>query len=154
MSGAILENFAVSEIVESHQNCGREAFVYYYQDKDTKKIGVFSGKLYPMEIKKTSAPQKQLTRVFSELTRLRWSTAQELCFVLRIGCRHLTAKIWSYLFGEYKLKMPLAVTKVTAKGIFNSLTICSFYEVNRQICRLRRETHWNAGCFSCPTTIL
>lgn len=28
----------VSEIVMSYQNCGREAFIYYYQDKDTKEI--------------------------------------------------------------------------------------------------------------------
>lgn len=31
MNGAILENFVVSEIVKSYQNCGREAFVYYYR---------------------------------------------------------------------------------------------------------------------------
>ncbi len=60
MSGAILENFVVSEIVKSHQNCGREAFIYYYRDKDTKEIDILledSGKLYPMEIKKTATPQ-------------------------------------------------------------------------------------------------
>ncbi len=67
MSGAILENFVVSEIVKSYQNCGQEAFIYYYRDKDTKEIDILledSGKLYPMEIKKTATPQKQLTHVF------------------------------------------------------------------------------------------
>ena len=63
MSGAILENFVLSEIVKSHQNCGWEA---YYRDKDTKEIDILledSSKLYPMEIKKTATPQKQLTCV-------------------------------------------------------------------------------------------
>ena len=60
MSGAILENFLVSESVKSHQNCGREAFIYYYRDKDTKEIDILledSGKLYPMEIKKQPRPK-------------------------------------------------------------------------------------------------
>ena len=63
MSGAILENFVLSEIVKSHQNCGWEA---YYRDKDTKEIDILledSSKLYPMEIKKTATPPKQLTCV-------------------------------------------------------------------------------------------
>ena len=67
MSVAILENFVVSEIVKNYQNSGREAFIYYYRDKDTKEIDILledSGKLYPMEIKKTATPQSQLTRVY------------------------------------------------------------------------------------------
>lgn len=40
MSGAILGNFVVSEIVKSYQNCGREPFIYYYRDKDTKEIDI------------------------------------------------------------------------------------------------------------------
>lgn len=72
MSGAILENFVVSEIVKSYQNCGREAFIYYYRDKDTKEIDILledSGRLYPMEIKKTAMPQSKLTRVFGVIDK-------------------------------------------------------------------------------------
>lgn len=84
MSGAILENFAVSEIVKSYQNCGREPFIYYYRDKDTKEIDILleeSGKLYPMEIKKTATPQSQLTRVFGviEKASLERGTGAVLC---------------------------------------------------------------------------
>lgn len=84
MSGAILENFVVSEIVKSYQNCGREPFIYYYRDKDTKEIDVLledSGKLYPMEIKKTATPQSQLTRVFRVIdkTGLERGTGAVLC---------------------------------------------------------------------------
>lgn len=59
ISGAILENFVVSEIVKSYQNCGHEPFIYYYRDKDTKKIDILledSGKLYPIEIKRQPRP--------------------------------------------------------------------------------------------------
>lgn len=67
MSGAILENYVVSEIIKSYYNCGREPNIYYYRDKDTKEIDVImegDGKLYPMEIKKSATPASQLTRVF------------------------------------------------------------------------------------------
>ena len=67
MSGAIIENFAVSEIIKSYHNCGLEPYVYYYRDRDTKEIDMImegDGKLYPLEIKKTATPAPQLTRVF------------------------------------------------------------------------------------------
>lgn len=84
MSGAILENFVVSEIIKSYHNCGREPFIYYYRDKDTKEIDVLledSGKLYPMEIKKTAMPQRQLTRVFGVIDKasLERGTGAVLC---------------------------------------------------------------------------
>ncbi|MPL69367.1 hypothetical protein SDC9_15107 [bioreactor metagenome] len=40
MSGAILENFVVSEIVKSYHNCACEAYIYYYRDKDTKELDI------------------------------------------------------------------------------------------------------------------
>lgn len=72
MSGAILENFVVSEIVKSYYNCGQEPYIYYYRDKDTKEIDLIlegDGKLYPMEIKKTAMPASQLTRVFKVIDK-------------------------------------------------------------------------------------
>ena len=68
MSGAILENFAVAEIIKSYYNCGFEPYIYYYRDRDTKEIDIImegDGKLYPIEIKKTATPASQLTRVFN-----------------------------------------------------------------------------------------
>lgn len=56
MSGALLENFAVSEIMKSYQNAGLEPFIYFYRDRDAKEIDVViegDGKLCPLEIKKT-----------------------------------------------------------------------------------------------------
>ena len=36
MSGALLENYTVSEIMKSYQNAGREPFLYFYRDRDAK----------------------------------------------------------------------------------------------------------------------
>lgn len=90
MSGAILENFVVSEIVKSYQNCGREPFIYYYRDKDTKEIDILledSGKLYPMEVKKTAMPQSQLTRVFGVIDKasLERGTGAVLCMADKLS---------------------------------------------------------------------
>lgn len=72
MNGAILENYVVSEIAKTYLNCGREPFMYYYRDKDAKEIDIvleYDGVLNPIEIKKTSNPGTELTKVFSLLDR-------------------------------------------------------------------------------------
>ena len=84
MSGTILENFTVSEIVKSYYNTGREPFLYYYRDKDTKEIDLIiesNGKLFPMEIKKTATPDIRLTRVFGAIDKspLQRGTSAILC---------------------------------------------------------------------------
>lgn len=84
MSGAILENFVVSEIVKSYQNAGLEPFIYYYRDKDNKEIDIVlerNGTLYPLEVKKTMMPDKRWTNVFGVLdkTSLKRGTGGILC---------------------------------------------------------------------------
>lgn len=72
MSGALLENFTVSEVIKSYYNSGMEPFVYYYRDKDTKEIDLViegNGKLYPIEIKKTATPDVRLTRNFNVINK-------------------------------------------------------------------------------------
>lgn len=72
MSGALLENFAVSEIMKSYQNAGREPYLYFYRDRDAKEIDVImegDGRLCPLEIKKTATPDKRLTRVFGVIDK-------------------------------------------------------------------------------------
>lgn len=102
MSGAILENFVVSEIVKSYLNCGRQAFIYYYRDRDTKEIDILmedSGKLHPMEIKKTATPHSQLTRVFRVIDKadLKRGTGAVLCTTDRLSAfdsQNLIVPIW------------------------------------------------------------
>ena len=72
MNGAILENYVVSEIAKTYLNTGREPFLYYYRDKDAKEIDIIleqDGVLNPIEIKKTSNPGTELTKVFSLLDK-------------------------------------------------------------------------------------
>ena len=102
MSGAVLKNFVVSEIAKSYQNWGQEAFIYYYRDKDTKESDILledSGKLYPMEIKKSVTPPKQLTRVFGVIDKatLERGTGAVLCTTDRLSAfdsQDLIVPIW------------------------------------------------------------
>ena len=67
MSGALLENYVVSEIMKSYQCSATEPYIYYYRDRDAKEIEVIiekDGKLHPLEIKKTASPKRGLTNVF------------------------------------------------------------------------------------------
>mgnify|MGYP000929352765 FL=1 len=84
MNGAVLENYVVSEIIKSHYNSGRELFLYYYRDKDSKEIDIIiemDGYLYPIEVKKTATPDARLIRVFGVLERspLQRGTGAVLC---------------------------------------------------------------------------
>ncbi len=102
MSGAILENYTVAEIIKSYNNSGAEPFIYYYRDKDTKEIDIImegDGKLYPMEIKKTASPASQLTRVFGviEKSPLIRGTGAILCTSDRLtafNSENLVVPIW------------------------------------------------------------
>ena len=72
MNGAILENYVVSEIKKTYLNCGKEPYMYYYRDKDNKEIDIImehDGVINPIEIKKTSNPGTELTRVFGVLDK-------------------------------------------------------------------------------------
>lgn len=72
MNGAILENYVVAEIRKTYLNCGKEPFVYYYRDKDAREIDIVlehDGVLNPVEIKKTSNPGTELTKVFKLLDK-------------------------------------------------------------------------------------
>jgi len=102
MSGALLENFTVSEIVKSYQNAGLEPFLYFYRDRDAKEIDVVlegDGKLCPLEIKKTALPDKRLTRVFGVIDKgpLQLGTGAVLCMADKLSAfdsSNLIVPIW------------------------------------------------------------
>ena len=84
MSGALLENFTVSELMKSYQNTGLSPFLYFYRDRDAKEIDVLlegNGKLFPLEIKKTATPDKCIVRTFDviEKSPLERGTGAVLC---------------------------------------------------------------------------
>ncbi|MDR0470311.1 MAG: ATP-binding protein [Nitrososphaerota archaeon] len=71
-SGAILENFVVSEIMKGYHNSGIEPYLHYFRDKDNKEIDLLweaNGTLYPLEIKKTANPNNQLVKTFRLLEK-------------------------------------------------------------------------------------
>lgn len=90
MNGALLENYVVSEILKSYQNAALEPYLYYYRDKDTKEIDLIiegDGKLCPVEIKKTTTPDKKLTQVFNVIDKspLKRGTGAVLCMAEKLS---------------------------------------------------------------------
>ncbi|MDR0424995.1 MAG: ATP-binding protein [Clostridiales Family XIII bacterium] len=90
MGGALLENYAVGEILKSYQNAGREAFLYYYRDKDAKEIDLLmegDGQLCPIEIKKTATPDRRLLNTFKAIEKspLERGIGAVLCMAENLG---------------------------------------------------------------------
>lgn len=103
MSGALLESFAVSEIIKGYQNAGLEPFLYFYRDRDAKEIDVIlegDGRLCPLEIKKTASPDKRIIRTFGVIDKspLKLGTGAVLCMADRLGAfdrDNLIIPIWA-----------------------------------------------------------
>lgn len=90
MNGAFLENYVVSEIQKGYQNAGKEAYLYYYRDKDAKEIDLLmegDGQLYPIEIKKTATPERKMMGNFSviEKSPLLRGTGAIICTSEKLG---------------------------------------------------------------------
>lgn len=90
MSGALLENYTVAEIIKTYQNAGQEPSLYYYRDKDAREIDLIlerDGKLFPIEIKKMASPPKKLTKVFDLIDKspLQRGTGAILCMADQLG---------------------------------------------------------------------
>lgn len=102
MGGALLENFAVSEIMKSYQNAALEPYLYFYRDRDAKEIDVIiegDGKLCPLEIKKTATPDKRIIKTFGVIDKapLEVGTSAILCMAEQFGAfdrDNLIVPIW------------------------------------------------------------
>lgn len=74
MSGALFENFVISEVIKSYYNSGHDIQnLYFYRDKDQREIDLIIEKddiLYPIEIKKSSRPGSEMAKHFSVLSKL------------------------------------------------------------------------------------
>lgn len=67
MSGAFFETFAVTEIFKSHLHNGHIPQLYFLRDSNRLEIDLLlerDGILHPIEIKKTAAPTKAMTKNF------------------------------------------------------------------------------------------
>lgn len=102
MSGALLENYAVSEIMKGYHNAGLAPYLYFYRDRDAKEIDVIlegDGCLYPLEIKKTAMPDKRIIRTFGVIDKapLQVGTGAILCLAEQVGAidrNNLIVPIW------------------------------------------------------------
>ena len=71
MSGNFFENYVIVEIIKSYYNSGElRPPIYFYRDKEKREIDLIieqNGKLYPIEIKKTAKPSKDMIENFKVL---------------------------------------------------------------------------------------
>lgn len=71
MAGSFFENYVIVEIIKSYNNSGElRPPVYFYRDKEKREIDLIieqNGKLYPIEIKKTANPNKNMIENFKVL---------------------------------------------------------------------------------------
>lgn len=86
MSGAILENFVVSEVVKSYSIQGMRPLMYFYRDKDQNEVDILleSGdELTPIEIKKSATPSLHTLKNKNFLSKLNKKINRGIVFCLR-----------------------------------------------------------------------
>ena len=74
MAGNFFENFVIVEIIKSYYNTGElRPPLYFYRDKEKREIDLIieqNGKLYPIEIKKSAKPNKEMIENFKVLDKI------------------------------------------------------------------------------------
>lgn len=74
MAGNFFENFVIVEIIKSYYNSGElRPPIYFYRDKEKKEIDLIieqNGNLYPIEIKKSANPNKDMISNFKVLEKV------------------------------------------------------------------------------------
>jgi predicted AAA+ superfamily ATPase len=74
MAGAFFETFVVTEILKSYYNSGIiDPPIYFYRDKDKREIDILiekDGVLYPVEVKRSGAPNMGDIKAFGVLDKL------------------------------------------------------------------------------------
>lgn len=71
-SGRFLETWVISEIIKNSKNVGGKSDIYYYRDKDGIEVDLILYKndtLYPIEIKKSAKPDKNMIKNFKILSK-------------------------------------------------------------------------------------
>lgn len=75
VAGHVFETFVVSEIIKSYKNAGYTNLpFYFYRDKEKNEIDLIIEKdntLYPIEIKMTANPNKEMAKAFSKLDQFK-----------------------------------------------------------------------------------
>ena len=69
-AGNIFETFVLGEILKSYYNSGKEPNLYFFRNGDGQEVDLIlyeNGKIYPIEIKKTSSPNIKDIKSFKVL---------------------------------------------------------------------------------------
>ena len=72
INGAILENYAVAELIKSYHNNAKECLLWYYRDKSSNEIDLVlesDGMLHPLEVKRSVNPGSELLNAFNLLDK-------------------------------------------------------------------------------------
>ena len=86
LSGSILETWAFIEIIKSYWHNGEDPSIYFYRDADQREIDFVIERnmtLYPIEIKKTSAPTAESAKHFALLEKLKKTVGAGAVLCLR-----------------------------------------------------------------------
>lgn len=71
-SGRYFETYVVSEIIKQYENKGIQLNITHFRNKETEEIDLLiekNMKIYPIEIKKTSTPKRDMFKNFGYLTK-------------------------------------------------------------------------------------
>lgn len=72
MAGSLLENYVISEIIKSYWHRGLDAPVYFWRTKEKEEIDLIieeEGNIYPVEIKLTMRPDRNMVKGIVGLKR-------------------------------------------------------------------------------------
>jgi predicted AAA+ superfamily ATPase len=102
LNGAILETWAFAEILKSYWHNGKDPSIYFYRDADQREIDFVIEQnmtLYPIEVKKTSAPTTDSVKNFPLLEKLKKpvGTGAVLCLrpsALPLNDKTIALPIW------------------------------------------------------------
>ncbi len=98
MSGAILETYALSEILKSYWHNAKEPLIYFYRDKDAKEIDFLieaNNTIYPVEVKKTMMPTLNICKNFNVLDKLKKPISKKIVLCLKPEVSFISREIVS-----------------------------------------------------------
>ena len=79
LSGHFFESYVISELVKSYDNKGMRLEISHFRNKETEEIDLIMFKnntLYPLEIKKTANPRKDMLKNFKYLEKTNMKIGQ------------------------------------------------------------------------------
>lgn len=115
MSGAILETYAVGEVLKSYWHNGKSVQLFFYRDRDGCEIDLLierDQRLYPIEIKKTATPSQHASRSFGLVESLEPACGHSAVLCLKQTPAALSASVTAILIAALGAPGPLGAPSV------------------------------------------